>query len=447
VLNSVEILKWLLNNIDLKGINKNQRERSHLMKKKVLRIGAEGKSKLTSKEKYLTGDIETKIEMIQALIPIGLMAVGEQLEKEVEELAGVKYSHQGGISGHYRWGSENRCIYLADQKIRTRVPRVRNSRKNKEVPLRTYELLQSPRNADEGVLRRILSGLSCHNYEACAEAVPEAFGLSSSTISRRFIKVSSRKLKELMERDLSEYDIIALFIDGKSFAEDEMIIALGVTMGGEKIPLGFIQAGSENERVVKEFLTALLDRGLNIEQGLLCIIDGAKGLRSAIRKVFSDKAMVQRCQWHKRENVVSYLPKSLQAQWRRNLQRAYEKSTYEEAKAAMKRLKLELKLLNESALASLEEGFEESLTLHRLGLFPQLGISLKTTNCIESLMARVDEYTGKVDYWRNSSQKHRWIASALLEVEPRLRRIKGCRYLPSLRNALKQHLKLMKEAA
>lgn len=417
------------------------------MKKKVLRIGAEGKSKLTSKEKYLTAEIETKIEMIQALIPIGLMAVGEQLEKEVEELAGVKYSRQGGMSGHYRWGSENRSIYLADQKIRTLVPRVRNSRKNKEVPLRTYELLQSPRNADEGILRRILSGLSCHNYEACAEAVPEAFGLSSSTISRRFIKVSSRKLKELMERDLSQYDIIALFIDGKSFAEDEMIIALGVTMGGEKIPLGFIQAATENERVVKEFLTALLDRGLNIEQGLLCIIDGAKGLRSAIRKVFSDKAMVQRCQWHKRENVVSYLPKSLQPEWRRKLQRAYEKSTYEEAKAAMKRLKLELKLLNESALASLEEGFEESLTLHRLGLFPQLGISLKTTNCIESLMARVDEYTGKVDYWRNSSQKHRWIGSALLEVEPHLRRIKGYRYLQTLRNALKQHLKLMKEAA
>jgi transposase-like protein len=447
VLNSVEILKWLLNNIDLKGINKNQTERSHLMKKKVLRIGAEGKSKLTAREKYLTGDIETKIEMIQALIPIGLMAVGEQLEKEVEELAGVKYSRQGGMSGHYRWDSENRSIYLADQKLRTSVPRVRNSRKNKEVPLRTYELLQSPRNADEGVLRRILSGLSCHNYEACAEAVPEAFGLSSSTISRRFIKVSSRKLKELMARDLSEYDIIALFIDGKSFAEDEMIIALGVTMGGEKIPLGFIQAATENERVVKEFLTALLDRGLNIEQGLLCIIDGAKGLRSAIRKVFSDKAMVQRCQWHKRENVVSYLPKSHKATWRKKLQKAYEKPSYEEAKAALNRLKPELKLLNESALASLEEGFEETLTLHRLGLFPQLGISLKTTNCIESLMARVDEYTGKVDYWRNSSQKQRWIASALLEVEPRLRRIKGYRYLQSLRNALRQHLKLMKEAA
>jgi putative transposase len=417
------------------------------MSKKVIRIGGKGKSKLTSKEQYLASDLGTKVEMIQALIPLGLMAVGEQLDREVEDLAGSRYSRHGGLPSHYRWGREERSVYLADQKIRTRVPRVRNSQENKEVPLKTYELLQGPRNADEGVMRRILSGLSCHKYEACAEAVPEAFGLSSSTISRRFIKVSSRKLKELAERDLSGYDIVLLFIDGKSFAEDEIIIALGVTIEGEKIPLGFIQAATENERVIKEFLNALLNRGLDISQGLLCIIDGAKGLRSAIRRVFSDKGVVQRCQWHKRENVVSYLPKSLQAIWRRRLQRAYERPTYEEAKAAFNRLKPELKLINESALVSLEEGFEETLTLHRLGLFPQLGISLKTTNCIESLMARVDECTGKVDYWRNSSQKHRWVASALLEIEPRLRRIKGYRYLPALRNALKQHHKSLKEAA
>lgn len=129
------------------------------------------------------------------------------------------------------------------------------------------------------------------------------------------------------------------------------------------------------------------------------------------------------------------------------MQRAYEKPTYEEAKAALNRLKPELKLLNESALASLEEGLEETLTLHRLGLFTQLGISLKTTNCIESVMSLVGQHTDKVDYWKNSSQKHRWVASALLEIEPRLRRIKGYRYLPSLRLALNQRLQLVKEAA
>lgn len=415
--------------------------------RKVIRIGSKRKPKSFKQEKDITNTLNTKIEMIQALIPIGLMAVSEQLEEEVVRLAGKRYSRSGGLSGHYRWGSQPTSIYLSDQKIRIGATRVRNSLKNEEVPLETCQALKRPRQADEGLLRRILLGLSCRSYESCAEAIPEAFGLSSSTISRRFIEASSRKLKELAERDLSAYDFVALFIDGKSFADDEMIIALGVTVTGEKILLGFTQAATENERVVKSFLSGLLGRGLRIEQGILCIIDGAKGLYSAIRKVFQYQALIQRCQWHKRENVVSYLPKSQQPDWRRKLQRAYEKPTYEEAKAALNRLKPELKLINESALASLEEGLEETLTLHRLGLFTQLGISLKTTNCIESVMSLLGQYTDKVDYWQNSSQKHRWIASALLEIEPRLRRIKGYRYLPSLRLALKQRLQLVKEAA
>ena len=415
--------------------------------RKVLRIGSKRKPKPTKREKSFSSDLNTRIEMIQALIPIGLMAVAEQLEQEVKHLTGERYSRQGGLPGHHRWGSQPRSIYLSDQKMRIDVSRVRNSLKNEEVPLYTCQALQSPRQADEGLLRRILLGLSCRNYASCAEAVPEAFGLSSSTVSRRFIHASSRKLKELVERDLSAYDFVVLFIDGKTFADDEMIIALGVTVTGEKIPLGFVQAATENERVIKGFLNSLLARGLSVEEGILCVIDGAKGLHSAIRKVFQDTALIQRCQWHKRENVVSYLPKSHQATWRKRLQRAYEKPTYEEAKAALNRLKPELKLLNESALASLEEGLEETLTLHRLGFFTQLGISLKTTNCIESVMSLVGQHTDKVDCWKNSSQKHRWIASALLEIEPRLRRIKGYRYLPSLRLALKQQLQLIEEAA
>lgn len=415
--------------------------------KKLVRIGSKRKPKLTEGEKFLMGDLQTKVELIQALIPLGLMAVAEQLEEEVDALAGQKYNRHGGLPGYHRWGHQRRSVYLSDKKLRILAPRVRNSAKNTEIALQSLERLQKPRNADELVLKRILYGLSCRNYEACAESVPEAFGISPSTVSRRFIKVSSRRLKELMERDLSEYDFVSLFIDGKSFAEDEMIIALGVTISGEKIVLGFVQTATENERVIKSFLNDLIERGLIIDQGLLCVIDGAKGLRSAIKKVFADKAIIHRCQWHKRENVVSYLPKSHKAAWRRKLQKAYEKPSYDEAKAALNRLKPELKLLNESALASLEEGLEETLTLHRLGLFQQLGISFKTTNCIESVMSLVDQYTDKVDHWRNSSQKHRWVASALLEIEPRLRRIKGYRYLPRLRHALKQHLDLMKEAA
>ena len=417
------------------------------MRRRVVRIGQKGKVKVTAEEKQLSSELDARIAMIQALIPLGLEAVAEELNQEVEALAGKRYSREGGLPGHYRWGKEYRSIYLSDQKVRIRAPRVRDAVNNREVALRTLELLQQPHDADEGVLKKILLGLSCRNYELCAEAVPEAFGLSPSTMSRRFIKASSRKLKELTERDLSGYEFVALFIDGKSFAEDEIIIALGVTVEGQKVVLGFVQSGTENERVIKGFLNSLIDRGLNVDQGLLCVIDGSKGLYSGIKNIFRDKVFIQRCQWHKRENVVSYLPKGMQDMWRRKLQRAYEKPTYEEAKAELNRLKAELMLINRSAASSLEEGLEETLTLHRLGLFKQLGISLKTTNCIESLMSLVETYTGKVDYWCNSSQKQRWVATALLEVETRLRKIKGYKWLPMLRAAMKQQLDQVREAA
>ncbi len=415
--------------------------------RKVLRIGGKGKAKLEREEREATSDLQTKVAIIQDLIPLGLAAVADVLAQEVEELAGSRYSRETGMPGHCRWGSQKGSVYLADQKLPISRPRVRNRIAKREVPLASYELLQKPRRADEGVLKRVLRGLSCRKYEDCAEAVPEAFGLSASTVSRRFIRTSAEKLKALMGRDLSGRDFVALFIDGKGFAEDEMIIALGITITGEKVILGFIQSATENEKVVREFLSGLLDRGFHGEEGLLCIIDGAKGLRSAVRKVFRDKIIIQRCQWHKRENVIRYLSKSQQVPWRRKLQRAYSQPTYEGAYQALNRLKLELKLINQSAVASLEEGLEETLTLHRLGLFSALGKSFKTTNCIESLMAQVEQYTGKVDYWKNSSQKQRWVSSALMEIESRLRRVEGHRHLYRLRDALKKELNLMKEAA
>jgi putative transposase len=291
-------------------------------------------------------------------------------------------------------------------------------------------------------VKRILHGLSCRSYEACAEAVPEAFGLSGSTISKRYIRASGRQLKRFCERGLEGYDFVVLVVDGKSFGSDEMVIALGVTSEGRKIPLGFIQTGAESERVCREMLEGLLERGLRIEEGFLCVLDGSKGLRKAIYGVFGNKALIQRCQWHKRENVVGYLPKSMQSSMRQKLQEAYQESTYERAKEKLSKILKELQVLNQSAVSSLDEGLEETLTLHRLGLFRELGISFKTTNCIESLMALVGQRTDKVDYWRNSDQKHRWLGAALLDIEPTLRKVKGYRYLPQLHVALQREIEM-----
>ena len=295
---------------------------------------------------------------------------------------------------------------------------------------------------DEGLLLRMIKGIATRAYQACAEAIPEAFGLSSSTVSRRFIKASAQKLAQFKERSLAQYDLVALFIDGKTFADQEMIIALGVTIEGDKIPLGFVQAATENERVCRQFIRSLIKRDLVYHKGLLCLIDGSKGLYAALTKALDGYVVIQRCQWHKRENVTSYLPKGKQDEIKKALQNAYDLLTYKEAKAALYALKPELTLINEDATKSLEEGLEETLSLHRLRLMPQLKQSFRTTNCIESLNSMVAQLTRNVKRWTNSNQRTRWLATALLDIEPRLRRVKGFRSLPTLRRALQKDLKI-----
>jgi transposase-like protein len=413
--------------------------------KRVFRIQGEGKVKdigLRGLGEYRDVDgLDAKVALIQALIPLGLQAVGDLLAGEVTQLAGPRYARTGGQPGLVRWSHQGGSVYLADQKLALPVPRVRDLARNTEVPLQTYQQLREPRQGDLGLFRKVLLGLSCRDYAACAEAVPAAFGLSSSTVSRRFLRASARKLRAFLERRLDHYDIVALLLDGKTFAEDAMVIALGVTLTGEKILLGFVQTATENEQVCAAFLRDLVERGLQYAQGLLCVIDGSKGLRAALQTVFGARAVVHRCQWHKRENVLDYLPKGQQATWRRRLQVAYERPSYAEAKAALLRCRQELRLVNESAVKSLDEGFEETLTLHRLGVFGALGTSLKTTNCLESINALVGQRTAKVDRWTNSSQKQRWLAAGLLDIEPRLRRIRGYRSLPLLRAALQAEIR------
>jgi transposase-like protein len=362
------------------------------------------------------------------------------LKKEVTDLAGDWYSRTGGQAGYVRWCRQRGSVYLLDQKLPVTYTRVRDRLRNVEVPLPTYQALGEPRGADAGLFRKVLHGLSCRRDEACAEAVPEAFGLSASSVSRRFIRASAAALTTFMERRLEQDEVTVLVLDGKTFAEDRMGLALGILRTGEKKLLGCVQTATENEAVCAEFLRGLVRRGLRTDRGLLGVIDGAKGLRKAIQTVFGRQAQGQRCQWHKRENVVASLPTGQQAAWRRRLQQAYERATYTEARAALLELRRELRLVNRSAAASLEEGLEETLTLHRLGVFGVLGQSLKTTNCLESLNAPRGQLTDKVDRWRTSEQKHRWVASALLAIEPRLNRIKGYRHRPQLQAALHREI-------
>ncbi|MBU1627785.1 transposase [bacterium] len=410
--------------------------------------GKDVKSKRAKLREQMKGfsseKIDVKCELIKSLIPAGLVLVNAILQEEVEQLAGKKYK-RGGNPDYDRWGYQGGSVYLSDQKVPIDCPRVRDTRNNKEVELSSYRNFQEPHRVDEVLLRKVLHGLSSRRYFECSELIPETFGMSPSTISRRFLEASEEKLREFCERRLDSFDILCILLDGKCFQEDAMIIAEGITANGEKKILGFVQTSTENSVVCKEFLEGLLERGLKINEGILCVIDGSKGLRKGIEKAFGGFALIQRCQWHKRENVLSYLPKGKQSSMRKKLQRAYEEPTFEDAKRELLKVKEELSLINQSAVKSLDEGFEETLTLHKLGVFNELGTSLKTTNCIESVMAQIGQKTDRVDYWKNSNQKQRWLATALLDIEPRLRKIKGYRHLPLLRIALKIYLGLTTE--
>jgi putative transposase len=378
-----------------------------------------------------------RLSVIEALIPLGLKAVGEELQQEVRELiGGERHSRTGGT--RVRWGSNPGSVYLGDQKLRINVPRVRDQRTRCEIPLQGYLSRQDAIPVDERAYQHVIHGIAQGRYALAAERVAETFGISKSSVSRKFVRASAKRLEQLQSRDLSGYDIVAVFIDGKHFAENEVVIALGVTMEGDKVVLGFVETSTENHQICRDFLNQLKDRGLRLDREVLFVIDGGKGIHKGIREVMGDNALIARCQWHKRENVVSYLAKERQKGFRSRLQEAYNQTSYELAKKSMAAIRLELREINASAATSLDEGLEETLLLQRLGVAELLGQSFRTTNCIENVNRSLERATGRVSRWRNSDQRQRWVAAALLEAEKTLNRVMGYEHLETLRKAMKR---------
>lgn len=382
-------------------------------------------------------DLDVRLALIQALIPVGLDAVNRKLQEEIKVLAGEKHAHG---KENVRWGRQGGSVYLLDQKVPLSVPRLRNKANNVELPLSSYQKLQQPYQGDEQVFKKLLNGLSTHRYAESAELAPEVFGLSASNLSRRFKCRTAAKLRQLQQRRLERYDFVAIFVDGKRFADDGLMVALGITLEGRKIVLGIEQMSTENSRSTEQFFEGLIERGLRYQEGLLFIVDGSKGIIKAVRKVFAGFCVIQRCHYHKIENVVSYLSKGLQAIWRAKLRAAYRNTSYDKVKRALGKLESDLHDINPSAARSLSEGLEETLALHQLGLYDELGKSLTSTNCIESVMSQLGQYTDKVDRWRGGEHIQRWAAAGLLELEPRLRKVRGFRHLKALRAKLLEEI-------
>ena len=226
-------------------------------RKKVRKLGA---IDIIRREAYADLELDAKVELIRALVPLGLLHVQELLDQEVTALAGARYARKDESVEGRRHGSNPGTVGLAGQRVPIRVPRIRHIA-GSEIPLRSYEAMRGDRDVDDLLLRRVLYGISCRNYEAAAEVIPGAIGLSSSTVSRGFIQASAAQLRAFQERDLSGEDVVAVFLDGKTFADATMVIALGITLTGEKRFLGFVETDTENATVLTPFLRSLVERG------------------------------------------------------------------------------------------------------------------------------------------------------------------------------------------
>ena len=264
-------------------------------RKKVRKLG---RVDIRRREDYAELELDTKVELIRSLVPLGLLHVEELLDEEVTALAGERYARKTASVGGRRHGRNPGTVGLAGPRVPIRVPRIR-SVAGSEIPLRSDAALHGDGEVNDLLLKRVLSGISCRNSAAAAAVLPGAIGLSGSTVSRGFIEASAVKLRELQERDLSGEDVVAVVLDGKPFADVTMVIALGITLAGEKRVLGFVETDTENARVLTLFLRSLVERGLDLSQGVLVILDGGTGLRAAVRTAFRHRALVQRCQWHK----------------------------------------------------------------------------------------------------------------------------------------------------
>ena len=364
----------------------------------------------------------------------GLRIIGTILENEVTRRVGPPYQPDPA-SGAVRWGRQSGYVIFGGQKVAVERPRVR-TREGQEVELDSYARLQHDGRRQRAVREGLLAGLTTRNYRRAVQSVVHGYGIEKSSVSREFVTASAAQLQELCEKKLHDLDLVALLIDGKGVGGQTVVVALGIETSGQKHVLGLWQGATENTTVVKALLEDLVARGLDPQRRYLFAIDGAKALRAGIERVFGARGEVQRCQIHKRRNVAEHLPKNAQSDYDRRIRNAYAMTDYAAAKAELEKIFRQLERINPSAARSLEEGLEETLTVHRWGVGWLLRRTLASTNPIESCLSTVERVARNVKRWRAGDHALRWTATGLLEAQKKFRRVKGYRELEVLHRRL-----------
>ena len=354
-----------------------------------------------------------------------IAALAHQLvEDEVQSLVGEPWSRKGD-SPLRRNGRTSTTIFLDGEPHLLRRARVRDRDAGSEQVLQTLQALRDRDALDDEVKDLLVRGISTRNYEGALTNLSDGLGLKKSAVSAAFQRASQKDLDALNGRSLAEWTFAAVYIDGTGFVEHTCVAAIGVEIDGTKRILGVREGASENAVVVRDLLENLVERGLTLTRRALFVLDGSKALRKGIGDVFGERALVQRCQVHKLRNVLSYLPPARHAEARRRIRAAWGLVSYREARGELRKVHRWLEGISESAAASLAEGMEETITVHRLGVTGTLRRTLVTTNPIESAFDLVKSNARRVKRWRGSAMVLRWVGTGLLKAEVQFRRVKG----------------------
>jgi putative transposase len=381
--------------------------------------------------------------LLAASVAVGLDVMTELMEAEVTDLAGPKGKHNPARTAK-RHGSEHGTVALGGRRIGVRRPRVRTvGDHERELPVASYETFTSADLLADGVVARMLGGLSTRGYPVGLEPVgarveQTATGTSHSAVSRRFVTATAERLEQLLNRPLGDQRWLVVFLDGFGMGEHLLVGALGVAADGTKVPLGVVEGTTENKSVCLRLVTGLRDRGLDPERGVLFVLDGGKALAAAVRGTFGSKALIQRCRRHKERNVTDHLPEAERPLTQRRLRSAWATADPDQAQHELEALAASLARKRPGAAASLREGLAETLTVNRLGVGGKLLQTVESTNPVESMIEIVRDHAGRVKRWSSGEMALRWAAAGMLAAEAQFRRVKGYQELPALAAALER---------
>jgi putative transposase len=376
-------------------------------------------------------------------VGVGLGVLAELMQEEVDGVVGPKGRHDPERTA-VRHGHESGEVTLGGRRVQVERPRARSADSSSEVPLRTYEHFASRDPLGRLVLEQMLAGVSTRRFERTREPVgaeleAQARSTSRSAVSREFVARTRENLLALMSRRLDDIRLAALMLDGIELKGRCCVVALGITTDGVKLPLGLWDGSTENATVAKQLLSNLVARGLDLGQGVLCVIDGAKALRKAIDEVLGP-VPVQRCVRHKERNVLDHLPERDRPAVKQRLRRAWARDDHDRALDELRTLAVELERSHPGAAASLREGMAETLTVTRLGIKGSLKQTLQSTNPCESMIEVVRRTSRNVKRWQSGDMCLRWTAAGMLEAERQFRKIIGYRDLAKLALAIEHDL-------